>query len=180
MDKITITPLDLNSELKEICSWDEKYGKEPCFKSIRQFILEDNTYYNLSEVVDLNYERFAIGENEKKQILAFKNENKELVGFLISTIFELDKEPELFMQYLVIHPLHQHKGYGKQALTKLLSNPEKYFGAYPKEIFAFIDSSNTPCLNLSKLFGFDFTLASENGKFYRGEKIMPEKANEKE
>jgi len=104
MDKITITPLDLDNELKEICSWDKKYGNDPCFKSIRQFILEDNTYYNLSEVVEFNYERFAIGENERKQILAFKNQNKELIGFLISTIFELDKEPELFMQYIVIHP----------------------------------------------------------------------------
>jgi len=76
--------------------------------------------------------------------------------------------------------LHQHKGYGKQALTELLSNPEKYFGAYPKEIFAFIDSTNTSCLNLSKRFGFDFSIASENGKFYRSEKLMPKKENEKE
>jgi len=87
--KINIMPMDFPSDKNEIALWQTKFEGTPEFDSIKKYILEDNIYYNLGEVIELNYERIPIGDDEKLLALVAKNETNEIVGFTLICIYDL-------------------------------------------------------------------------------------------
>ena len=66
---LSIALMNFPDDKDEIASWQEKYHGDKDFESIEHFILEDQTYMSLGEVIETNHEIFAIGDDEKK--LAF-------------------------------------------------------------------------------------------------------------
>ena len=159
MEKLIISPLNIENDIPIIKSWEEKFINNPKFEDIKHFILEDNTYYGLDEVILTNYEFFHIGDDEKKYCLSIKN-NNEPVGFVLACMFNISKnKPELIIQYLVLNPDYQSLGYGTEVLKELLTNSKEYFSYNPSEVYANIQKENKASLNLFKKFGFSFTKA---------------------
>ena len=162
MKKLNICPLNFNMDIPEIKSWEQKFSNNPKFKSIKHFILEDNTYYGLDEVIKNNYEFFSIGEDEKKYCLSIKDGNT-IAGFVLACMFNIsNNNPELFLQYLVLNPNYQSHGYGPQVLTELLNNADKHFGHKPVEVHAYVNKENLPCLNMLKNFEFSFKTMTDD------------------
>ena len=160
MEKLNILPLDIEKDIPEIKSWEKTFLNHPGYQNIKHFILEDNIYYGLDEVILTNYEFFHIGEDEKKYCFSIKNENNETVGFILACVFNIARcKPEIILQYIVLNPNYQNHGYGTYILKELVSNSNNYFGCKPKNIYANIEKENTASLNLFKKFGFSFSLA---------------------
>lgn len=156
MKKIKISLMNDNDR-EEIVSWQEKYAKTEGFDAIRHYILEDYTYYTLNDVLNINFEHFPIGDDERQFLFVAKNKEEKLVAWLLCDCIDMTcKSPELFIQYVVVHPLHQHEGYGTALANEIILNSEKYIGLKPKKYFAYIDDTNTSSRNLFKKFGFSF------------------------
>ena len=178
MEKLTITPLDIETDIPIIKSWEKIFTNHPKYNNIKHFILEDNTYYGLDEVILTNYEFFHIGEDEKKFCLSIKNQENLTIGFILACMFNMSvNKPELIMQYIVLNPNYQNNGYGTEVLKELLTNSDKYFGFHPHDVYANIQKNNEPSLNLFKKFGFSFTKAPFD--YVRAHKTITDLTNEK-
>ena len=170
--KISIELMKFPEDKNEIASWQEKYQGDKDFDSIQHFILEDQTYYGLGEVIETNHEIFAIGDDERKYAFVAKNENSEIVAWSLIDFFDITTDnPEMFIQYIVVHPKHQHKGYGEAFAQELILNSKKYVGGQPKTYFAYIDKDNTASRVLFEKFGFDFK--SMTSQFLRAQTTEP-------
>ena len=156
--KLNILPMDFINDKNEIANWEFLYGNTPEFDSIREFILEGQTFHGLKEVIYVNSEIYPIGNDERQFSLVAKNENNEVVAWILCDVFNLTTDkPEMYLQYIVIHPMHQHKGYGTQIAKEIFLSPKKYFGVKPTYIFARIDINNISSLALFDKFNFSFT-----------------------
>ena len=145
------------SDKNEVISWEENYGDKPCFDTIREFILEGDTYHGLKEVILVNYEIFQIGDDEKQFSFVAKDDNGKVVAWLLCDVFDITSgAPELFVQYVITHPLHQNEGYGTEIANEIFLNSEKYIGVKPVDIFAYVDKSNIQSKSLFEKFGFEF------------------------
>ncbi len=154
---ITIELMQFPQDKREIAAWETEFGGKPEFESIQKFILEDQTYFGLNEVIETNYEIYPIGTNEQMLSLVAK-ENEKVIAWILVDVFDLQADrPQLFIPYICLHPLYQNKGYGTEILKELLLSPEKYFGANPCYFFAKIDKTNIASQCLFKKFGFDIT-----------------------
>ena len=154
MEKPIICPLNFNKEIPEIQSWVKNFANHPNFAGIKHFILEDNTYYGLDEVIATNYEFFNIGTDEKNYCLAIKIDN-QVIGFVLACAFNLTTpSPELIIQYIVIRPDYQHQGIGKQVVTELINNAFKYFNSNPTKVYANIQQDNLASTKLFSNLGF--------------------------
>ena len=162
MKNLKISQLNYK-DINQISLWDELYNNDPRFDSIKKYVLEDNAYWNLYELIEINYEKFEIGENEKKIALTLKNEQNEILGFLLGIVTDIkEKQPELIIQYLTINPEHQKQGLGKYFLKEILQNSKKYLGTETKKYFTRIDSSNYPSRKTFSSLGFNFTYTNSN------------------
>ena len=54
MEELIITNMDMNSDFKQVVSWDETFKDNESYKTIREYILEDFIYDNLAEVIKVN------------------------------------------------------------------------------------------------------------------------------
>ena len=163
MEKLQICQLDIEKDIPTIKSWAKTFSSNPKFENIKHFILEDNIYFGLDEVILTNYEFFHIGDDEKKFCLSIKNKENIPVGFILACMFNISiNQPELIIQYIVLNPDYQSLGYGTSMLKELLTNSEEYFGCTPKEVYANIEKENIASLNLFKKFNFSFTKAPRN------------------
>lgn len=146
-----------DTDKEEIISWGEKYKGTEGLDAINRYILEDFTYYTLADVIKINYEHFPIGDDERQFFFVAKNQENEVVAWLLCDCFDMHtNKPELFVQYIAVHPLHQHEGYGKELAENIILNSKKFIGVEPKNYFAYIDNSNTASKELFKKFGFKF------------------------
>lgn len=160
MEKLQICQLDIEKDIPIIKSWSKTFSSNPKFENIKHFILEDDTYFGLDEVILTNYEFFHIGDDEKKFCLSIKNQENLTIGFILACIFNLSiNKPELILQYIVLNPDYQNLGYGTQILNKILTKSEQYFNCTLCEAYANIEQENHASLNLFKKFGFSFTKA---------------------
>lgn len=139
MKKFDIVPMNLNSDKYEIASWEIDHANTPGFERIKEFILENQTYRGLCEVIETNHELYPIGDDEIKYSYVAKTKNKEIIAWILFDEFDINTtEPELFLQYICIHPLYQNKGYGEAILSEILQNPKKYMAAKPSKVFAYV------------------------------------------
>lgn len=162
MDNFKLLDLDIVEDKKIINTWQEYEN----FDSIYQFILENGLMIDLDEIIEVNYERIPIGNDEIKKAMVAKNKKNEIIAFILFQVFDMTtKEPEMFLQYLVVNPKFQHMGYGSEILKELLLNSRKYFNCTPQEIFCYVDKNNFASLNLFKKLGF--TNNETNTKFNR-------------
>ena len=175
-NKIKITPMNFPADKEEIANWQTKYAGTPEFNSIYEYILENNTYYTLGEVIEINYEKFPIGDDEKLLSLVAKNNQNEIVGFSIICVYDINTpKPQMFLRYIVINPAYQSQGYGTIIAKELFLNAEKYIGVKPDSIFAYIDQTNYRSQHLFQEFNFKFT---PKDKFFYAETHQPCYLNE--
>lgn len=158
MNNFKILPYNKQAHLEEIKDWDEKYKYNPRYDSIRHYILEDNIYYGLYEVIETNHERYPIGENERKfAFVLLNNETNEIMGFILAIIDNLKTDdPELIIQYIVMKPEYQNKGYSKQILSEIITNSEEYFDTKISSVLSRVEESNLPSRKLFYSLGFNF------------------------
>lgn len=169
---LSLEPMIFPEDKNEIAHWQEKYQGDKDFESIEHFILEDQTFVSLGEVIETNHEIFPIGDDERKYAFIARNESGEIVAWVLVDFFNINsKTPELFLQYIVIHPKHQHKGYGEFILKEMLFNSQKYIGGTPKNFFALIDNRNSASKSLFEKFGFNFSKMSSH--ILRAETAQP-------
>lgn len=167
--KINIVPMVFPDDKDEINNWTAKYGNTPEYESIHHFIMEDDTYRGLGEVINTNHEIFAIGDDEKKLAFTAKTNDGEIVAWVLLDVFDLTTpKPEMFLQYIVINPKYQHQGYGTEIAKEIFLSPEKYVGVKPKNIFAYIDTANAASIMLFSKFNFSF-VPMANTHFFRAQ-----------
>lgn len=170
MKKIKLLQFDPEVDLPQIFAWTDELEKaradgDPKFDSIYKYILENGLIRNFKELFATNYEQFEIGKDERKNIILAKTDEDKVVGFMIIQIYKLtEKEPEMFLQYIVIHPDFQGKKIGEQMLENLGGLLEKLYGKKPVELYAYVHKENTASLNLFKKFDLDFF---DEGKTYK-------------
>ena len=174
MKEFKIVPMNLEADKAEIAQWEIDFSGKPEFDGILHFILEDNVYFGLGEVIETNFEIFPIGKDEAKHAYSVKTKDEEIIGFIICTIFGLTtKSPELHLGYIVLKPNYQKQGYASEILSEFFENSNKYLEAKPKEIFAFIHPENKSSIELFKKFGFDFS--EKHGlSYFKATAKMPE------
>lgn len=154
-NEIRITAMQFPEDKQEIAKWEEEFDSSPEFSSIRRFILENNLFYGLDEVIETNHEIIPIGEDEKKLALVAKNKDNKIISWILIDAFDLTTEnPSMFLQYIVLHPEYQNKGYGTKILNELFSNTKKYIGIKPKETFCYIHKDNIASQKLFNKFNF--------------------------
>ena len=90
MKKIIIDQLNLDDDLQEILEWEDRFKGTQGLENIKHFILEDNAYYNLAEVIDVNYQKFAINGDERKFALALRDQEHKLLGFTLNAVIDMD------------------------------------------------------------------------------------------
>lgn len=141
----------------EIISWQDRFDGTAGFEAIRHFILEDVQNYTLADALRINFEQFPIGDDERQFLFVQKDKSGEIVAWMLCDCIDMtSRSPELFIQYIAVHPLHQHKGYGKALASEIFLSPKKYIGVQPKKYFAYIDDTNIPSRDFFKQFGFNF------------------------
>lgn len=156
MKSFKIVPMDIESDKSQISNWDLLYHGSQNYLPIYKFILENGAITGLGEIIQTNYEHFPIGRNERKFAFVAKANDGEIVGFLIMSAFDLQSsKPELFLQYVVVNPKYQHKGYGTEMLKELFSNFKKYISVRPKNIFSYVHVENEASKHLFNHFGFE-------------------------
>ena len=162
MEDLKFKNLDIVKDKAEINSWETVFKGTHGWNRIYRFILENGLIRSLNELIETNYERIAIGENEVKLAFVIKNGEKETIGFCICQEFDIPtNNPQLFVQYIVIRPDSQKKGYGTQIFKQLPSEVEKFTGTYPKSCFGYVDKDNSASLNMLKKQGVNFQSATE-------------------
>ena len=161
-----------NEDKNIISSWDEKYVASPEYEQIFKFILEYGLIHGLDELIETNYERIPIGDNEVKKALTFKNDNGEILGFMIYQIHDIKQNPSMFLQYFVINPEYQHQGYGKEILRQIFSEPKKYLGYKPNDVFCYIDNENFASQGLFMRFGLGLK-TQKDSTLFKGSADMP-------
>lgn len=163
MEELIITNMDMNSDYKQVVSWDETFKDNESYKTIREYILEDFIYDNLAEVIKVNYEEYFIGDNERHYCLAIKD--KDIVaGFIIASEFDLQTDsPTLFLQYIVLSPVYQAKGHGASILKRLIYNEDNLLEKNPASVFSYIERGNFPSqkIYIENGFGFEIKRSAE-------------------
>ena len=176
MKDLKIVPLDLKTDIPQIAEWETKYKNHKGYKAIEHFILEDNTYYSLAEVIEINHEMYPIGEDERKHALAIKNKENNLVGFVLATIMDkTTPSPCMFLQYVVISPEFQGQGFGKKTVKEM----KLPIGPIMSLIFGYVHNQNYHSMKLMLDLGASLK-AMEKSSYYRAIKYMPKLDLDKE
>lgn len=175
MKKITLTPINMETELDEIISWDSEFAGTPEYASVEHFIFEDWLIHGMAELIQTNYENVPIGEDERKLILVAKNKTGKIVGFTIQSIYSLlTNDPELFLQYIIINPKYQNQGIGTEILNNLSNAIKTAIGKKPKSMFSYIEKENFASQKLYKKFGLDFEPVKNDERYLKAVGVMPE------
>ncbi len=178
MEKVTITPLIFEEELDEIRDWDKEFRGTSKYENFEKFLFENGKILGMAELICTNYEIYPIGNDEIKLILIAKNNSGKIIGFTIQCVFGLEtNDPELFLQYIIIHPDFQHKGIGTHILNNISSAIEKVAGKKPKSIFSYINKENIESQNLYKKFGLNFEPVENDDDYLKAYGVMPEFQN---
>lgn len=171
MKQFKLEQVNIEVDKPQIANWDNLFKSHKNYASIKKFILEDDLIFGLGEMIDANYERFPIGEDETKNMLVAKTQENEILGFIILDAFDLNTpNSQLFIQYIVISPKYQHSGYGNEILTELFSNFKKYIKVKPKNIFCYVHNENLASKKLFSKFGFNF-VAMKNSNYECGQTL---------
>ncbi len=179
--KFKILPMQFPEDKKQIAEWETKYANTEGMKQITHFILEDNLYHGLAEVVETNHEIHHIGNDEKKLAFSVKTPEGEILAWVLLDVFDItSKKPQMFIQYIVVSPAYHGKGLGTEIMKEVVLNTKQLTGVKPAEIMAYVEAENTSSLMLFSKFNFHFE-PMQNSTYFRAEtnepKFLPAEMN---
>lgn len=179
-EKLTITEMT-REDFEEIVNWEKQFSGKKEFESIQRYLdFETQDFidylsflkqtpvtsakpltlsdiiegYHFSEVERSDYDPIE----ERHLAFVSKNEKGEIVLFaLIDFADLLSHHNPAYIDSIVVHPMHQNKGYATHFLTDLFSHQEKYFGWKPNEFQVTFNSHNPASIKLFEKFGFSIT-----------------------
>ena len=155
--KLKFSFINLDEDKPLIDDWEKQYSETDGFKAITKYVLENKLYYNLAEVLSVNFEKVRIGDDEFRNIIVAKTRKNDIAGFALYNAFSLNDKPEVAIIYIAIHPMMQKKGVGTAMLTEMFENPQKYFNCTPTKISTLIDITNNASKKLFRNFGLKMT-----------------------
>lgn len=154
---LTFAEIKMPNDLKEINGWTKTYAGSQQMLDIKNFVLDCSSTFSLGQLIDSHYEKFAIGNHEFKKIITIKNDNREIVAFAVIQAFYTDPTiPEFLIQFLVVNPKYQHKGYGSKTLDGLFEYIKKTYKHDDCEYLVGVHKENIASQNLFKKKGFEF------------------------
>lgn len=166
MQKIKIEEMKLPDDKKSINEWHNKLKDSKVYESIENYILENYLMKDLAEVIEINHEMLDIDYREEKKAFIIKDNKDNIISFLLCDAYDsTDYSSMLYLQYIVINPNYQHKGYGTEILNEFFSNIKKYIGFEPTDVYAIIHRHNKSCISLFEKFGFSFSRRPKS-RFY--------------
>lgn len=172
-EQLQFVEMKFPEDKEQIGIWEQLYKDTEGMKQIEEFILENSLIFNLGKVIETNYEVFPIGDNEIKKAYVAKKEDGEIVSFVIFDVFDMHKKkPTMIIQYVVVNPKYQGRGYGAQTLSTLLHEVKNISGVQPYEFYSYINQKN---YNSQKLFlrsGFELNLV-RNSEYFRAGATLP-------
>lgn len=161
MMDFTINKLNPQTDYPKISKWDQDFKNDPRYETIKNFILEGDTYLDIVEVIHSNHDIVPIGDNEIATALILTNKKQDIIGFLLLDVCDINlPSSTLVIKYIVIHPEYQGKNIAYDAITKIISNPIKYVGVKFNEVFAKVEKNNIHSRKMLTKLGFDFEYTS--------------------
>ena len=166
------------SDAMEIATWQIKYGNDKTFEPIQKYldfetqeVVEDLEFmgkptdnvqpvtltdviegYHFSQVENPDYDPIE----EQHLAYVMRNPKNEIVLFALIDFRDLiSHQNPATIDSLVVHPLHQNKGYATKFLNELFSNQEKFFGWKPDSFEATFNPDNEAAKKLFTKFGFE-------------------------
>ena len=177
--------MDLTLDKPQIANWDTLFAGTKEYETIEWFILENHLLKDLSEVIETQFENFAIDDYlEIKKAFVVKDKSNEVLGFLLCSAYQIaDYSSDLYLQYFVMNPTKQHQGYGTEIQTEFFKNINKYLGFVPVDVHGLIHKQNKCCINLYKKLGFTFSRHSRSylradNDFYTLQQLLNQKTFE--
>lgn len=144
-NELVISEINLPADKEEIMSWESQFGNSRGMTAIEQFVLEYRLIRDMGELIETNYERYPIGENEIKKIFVLRNKSNKIVAFSVIDTYKFEgSDPETFVQYMVVHPKYQHKGYGSILFDEIMEILKNYYKNENIQFFTYIDKRNEP------------------------------------
>ena len=155
---LTFAEIKMPNDLKEINGWQKTYAGTQQLQNIKTFVLDCSANLSLGQLIDHHYEKFAIGNREFKKIITIKNDNREIVAFaVIQAFYDLDPtKPEFLIQFLVVNPKYQNKGFGTKTLDGLFEYIKKTYKHDDCEYLVGVHKNNEASQHLFKKRGFEF------------------------
>lgn len=124
----------------EVCLWD-RFSTENSvgYQNITRFICLRglNTFFQDHEKI----KKINPIKNEDHNYV-LKGEKGKILGFICYRLDRIDGQTRMHIQAIAIHPYEQQKGYGRELLKIILSEPGKYMSKKPDIITADIDPRN--------------------------------------
>jgi len=158
MANIKIETMKFPGDKIAINEWHNNLKNTKKYETIESYILENHLIFDLSELIETNYEMLNLDYREENKALVIKDNKNNIIGFILCDAYDVtDYSSMLYIQYVVMHPNSQSKGYGTEALTEFFSNIKKYIGFEPTDIYALIHRHNKSSIALFEKFGFDFS-----------------------
>ena len=154
-EQLTISEINLPADKEEIMSWETNFANSKGMTAIEQFVLEYRLIRDLGELIETNYERYPIGDNEMKKMFVLRNKSNKIVAFSVVDTFKFEgSAPEAFLQYMVVHPQLQHKGYGSILFDEIMTILKNFYPNENINFFTYIDKRNTASKSFFEKKGF--------------------------
>ena len=158
MPRIKIEKMKLPDDKTSINEWHNQFKHTKAYETTESYILENYLMTDLANVIEINHEILDTDYRETKFALTIKNTKNEIIGFLLCDAYDsTDYSSMLYLQYIVLKPDTQHKGYGTATFDEFFGNLKKYIGFEPTDIYAIIHRHNKSSISLFEKYGFDFS-----------------------
>lgn len=138
---------------QKILSWDEYKDKNiEGYENILKYVIyNDFDFY--FKYINKDIEKNFTAYNKNNELFSYVLKENDDVKCFMSCMMDGDIKPDMYIQAIVSHPLHQHEGNGTVLLKNILKNHEKYLDVKPVFISALVDTSNLACHKFLKQFG---------------------------
>lgn len=144
---------------QEILKWDKYKGKHvKGYEKILKYVVHNDFHFYFKYIhKDTNEDCFAPENSDKGQMSFIIQDEDEIRSYMSLLIDQEETHNELYIQALVSHPLHQHKGYATQLLNGILKNHERYLPIKPTYVSGLVDVENKECHKFFQQFGETYT-----------------------
>ncbi|NMM62847.1 GNAT family N-acetyltransferase [Clostridium sp. P21] len=145
---INISEADVSEtkEIKQLLNyvWSTAHGSIFSKETIKYITEKGQTYENLKKEIEDTNILFIVAKNDLKKIIG------------LATVKNKDKDKDVFIQRLYIHPSYQSQGIGKNILINIVNRFKNM-----KSIHLEVEENNDKALKFYKKCGFNIVKRNE-------------------